>query len=843
MYGYQLRAEFEARTGATWPLNVGQVYTTLSRLERDGLVEPAGEDDDGHARLPDHRRRAGRGRAWFATPVGRGRPAARRAGDQARDGRDRARRRRARPSSRGSAPPPSAPCRTTPGSRPGPARPAAEGWTWPGCSSWTPWSSPPRPRSAGSTTARPGSPGPPSERADAVRSVRDHRSGRRHAMTAVLQICRPHPRARQRRRPRCTRCAASPDRRGRRAGRRHGSLRLGQVHAAHLRRRPRLPDGRDRRRRGHRARHALPRRAGRAAAQRRSATSSRTSTSSPRSPRRRTSRCPASWTACAPARRAPLALAALEEVGIADLADRFPDDMSGGQQQRVAIARALVGDRRLVLADEPTGALDTETGEQVLRLLRARCDAGAAGVLVTHEARHAAWADRVVFLRDGLIVDETGHTDARRVAARRGLRTMTRLARWWAGWQPLLRIARRDALHARGRSALIVAMVALPILALTMTDVLARSAQLDPDEEVARRLGQTQAFVEPSWSGSPIVQAPDPHQGSAQTSQAADGSRTQFVEPENLADAVPAGYRLLTSESGEVAAPTPDGVARTEWSETAVGEAAFTGRYVLRRGVAPTSADEVAVTSDLFDKLAVGVGEQLTLEDPTRTFTLTGVVDQVGAPATVAFWAAARSTARQRRPRHQHTRGVPGRQYAGDMARRDRTQRARPARLVAAGPAGPAAARRRAVLHQRQRPPRRQRLLVLRHPARRRGGARRAGGHPARRGRLRGRRPTSGAVAGPARGRRRVEAARTVGRPRRGPGARRGRRGRRRRPGAGARARSPGRSSPTWPMPTSATSTYARSSSSPSRAWAWSPVCCPPSYRRGPRPGRTRWSR
>ncbi len=102
------------------------------------------------------------------------------------------------------------------------------------------------------------------------------------------------------------------------------------------------------------------------------------------------------------------ALAALSEVGIADLADRFPDEMSGGQQQRVAIARAVVGERRLILADEPTGALDTETGEEILRLLRARCDAGAAGVLVTHEARHAAWADRVVFLRDGVIVDEAG---------------------------------------------------------------------------------------------------------------------------------------------------------------------------------------------------------------------------------------------------------------------------------------------------------------------------------------------------------------------------------------------------------------------------------------------------
>jgi len=101
------------------------------------------------------------------------------------------------------------------------------------------------------------------------------------------------------------------------------------------------------------------------------------------------------------------ALRALDAVTMAQLADRFPDDMSGGQQQRVAIARALVGDRRLVLADEPTGALDSQTGEDVLRLLRARCDAGAAGVLVTHEARHAGWADRVVFLRDGTMVDET----------------------------------------------------------------------------------------------------------------------------------------------------------------------------------------------------------------------------------------------------------------------------------------------------------------------------------------------------------------------------------------------------------------------------------------------------
>ncbi|HVM27860.1 MAG TPA: ABC transporter ATP-binding protein [Mycobacteriales bacterium] len=107
------------------------------------------------------------------------------------------------------------------------------------------------------------------------------------------------------------------------------------------------------------------------------------------------------------------AAAALELVGVPELADRFPDDLSGGQQQRVAIARGLVGERRLLLADEPTGALDTVSGEAVLRLLRRRCDDdGVAVVLVTHEPRYAGYADRVVFLRDGRVVDSTGASPA-----------------------------------------------------------------------------------------------------------------------------------------------------------------------------------------------------------------------------------------------------------------------------------------------------------------------------------------------------------------------------------------------------------------------------------------------
>ena len=98
---------------------------------------------------------------------------------------------------------------------------------------------------------------------------------------------------------------------------------------------------------------------------------------------------------------------ALASVEMTELADRFPDDLSGGEQQRVAIARAMVGGRRILLADEPTGALDSMNGETVMRLLRRHCDNGGAALLVTHDAAHAAWADRVVFLRDGRIVDES----------------------------------------------------------------------------------------------------------------------------------------------------------------------------------------------------------------------------------------------------------------------------------------------------------------------------------------------------------------------------------------------------------------------------------------------------
>jgi len=111
------------------------------------------------------------------------------------------------------------------------------------------------------------------------------------------------------------------------------------------------------------------------------------------------------------------AAAVLESLGLAELGDRFPNDLSGGEQQRVAIGRALVGGRRILLADEPTGALDSMTGESVMRLLRSHCIDGGTVVLVTHDAAHAAWADRVVFLRDGRIVDEARQPDGSSLVA------------------------------------------------------------------------------------------------------------------------------------------------------------------------------------------------------------------------------------------------------------------------------------------------------------------------------------------------------------------------------------------------------------------------------------------
>lgn len=105
------------------------------------------------------------------------------------------------------------------------------------------------------------------------------------------------------------------------------------------------------------------------------------------------------------ARRAGMEV--LDGLGLGDRASRYPDQLSGGERQRVAIARAMVGERRLLLADEPSGALDSKNAEEVMRMILCACKRGLAAVVVTHDAQLASWADRVVFLRDGRVVDQT----------------------------------------------------------------------------------------------------------------------------------------------------------------------------------------------------------------------------------------------------------------------------------------------------------------------------------------------------------------------------------------------------------------------------------------------------
>ena len=111
---------------------------------------------------------------------------------------------------------------------------------------------------------------------------------------------------------------------------------------------------------------------------------------------------------------------ALAAVGLDHHLDRYPDDFSGGQQQRIAIARAVVGERRVLLADEPTGALDTMTSDAGSgQIADHPARLGAAGVLGTHEPRFASWSDRTVFLRDGRVVDDTARTTAGMMGAAR----------------------------------------------------------------------------------------------------------------------------------------------------------------------------------------------------------------------------------------------------------------------------------------------------------------------------------------------------------------------------------------------------------------------------------------
>ena len=119
---------------------------------------------------------------------------------------------------------------------------------------------------------------------------------------------------------------------------------------------------------------------------------------------------PLLYAATPSAQRRQRAMARLSQVGLATRHDHHPSQLSGGQQQRVAIARALVNDPALILADEPTGALDSRTSLEIMVLLQQLNAAGMTIVMVTHESDIAAFASRIITFRDGEIISDTPHT-------------------------------------------------------------------------------------------------------------------------------------------------------------------------------------------------------------------------------------------------------------------------------------------------------------------------------------------------------------------------------------------------------------------------------------------------
>lgn len=194
----------------------------------------------------------------------------------------------------------------------------------------------------------------------------------------------------------------------------------------------------------------------------------------------------------------------------------------------------------------------------------------------------------------------------------------------WPRLGAALRLARRDASHARGRSVLVVAMIGLPVLGLTIADVLARTAQLSPAEALTRELGAADAALLYAGSG-PILQDPSGHNTASVDPESQPSQPVQAPETE-LLRVLPAGTRLLGDSGGEVQVRTADGLAITELRGFDYADPAARGLVRQLSGRAPRTTGEVALTRRLADTLGLHLGDVMRTRRPEGTFAVVGIV-------------------------------------------------------------------------------------------------------------------------------------------------------------------------------------------------------------------------
>ncbi|MER7753553.1 FtsX-like permease family protein [Kitasatospora sp. NPDC097643] len=224
-------------------------------------------------------------------------------------------------------------------------------------------------------------------------------------------------------------------------------------------------------------------------------------------------------------------------------------------------------------------------------------------------------------------------------------------------WRVALRIARRDALRAKGRSALVIAMVALPVLGVTGADVVFRSAELDPAERVVRVMGQADGELQMLERGATVLQAPDPDQGTRTKSPDEPDShgkrnpnpqytpaqrRSLDTEPAELArQLLPPGTTLTPERQGPyTAVSTVEGLLSSQTSEADLTDPIWHGRVNLTSGRAPAKDDEAAVTRELLARSGLKLGDRTAVRGLESTpFTITGVVEYPGELSAVELIA------------------------------------------------------------------------------------------------------------------------------------------------------------------------------------------------------------